>query len=397
MNQPLPTYSLRSIEIKNFKGIKHAIIEDLPREAKWIFLTGRNGFGKTCVLQSIFIGLFGQRDKNLILSEENFKITIGHSDRNNPNELIANDFYFIEEIGGRHKEKSNRIPLVAFGSSRLNIRGSQTRNEETDRSSPSYSLFNPDGVLLSVETELKNLYYRSQVEKLDPASKKQLSERYEGIRKTLLQLMPNLADISIDAKEDKILYTEKDDENDILTEGLTFNELASGNRSIIAMIGDMLIRLFKYRPMETVPGNLEGIVIIDELDLHLHPSWQQALPTLLSEIFPKVQFIASTHSPIPFLGAPEGSVFLKVNRTEEEGITLEKLDIDISDLTPNLILSSPIFGFTNIIPITHEKGERIRTEDTMQEAAMNDAIRQKLTDFLGKEKEEELRKLFKKG
>lgn len=391
MNHPLPTYSLRSIEIENFKGIKHTKIEDLPKEAKWIFLTGKNGYGKSCVLQGIFIGFFGTIANRSFFIEDEFNIELTYF------EYHSKKVKKKIEKGGKVPNDSDVVEIVAYGSSRLNLQSPQSANEEKGKSSPAYSLFNPDGILLNIEIELKNWYYRSQVNDLDKESREIFAARFENVKKALLELMPNIAEITIDAKEDKVIYSEKDEENDILTRGLTFNELASGNKNIIAMIGDMIIRLFILQPHLSNPVDLEGIVIIDELDLHLHPSWQKALPGLLSEIFPKIQFIASTHSPIPFLGAPEGSVFLKVNRTEEEGITLERLDIDISDLTPNLILSSPIFGFTDIFPVTHEEGERIRTEDTMQEAAMNDAIRQKLTDFLGKEKEEELKRLLKRS
>jgi len=83
--------------------------------------------------------------------------------------------------------------------------------------------------------------------------------------------------------------------------------------------------------------------LIDELDLHLHPKWQRKLPKLLSNVFPNIQFIASTHSVIPFLGAPENSVFLKVNRSQAQGITIERIDIDISNLLPNSLLTSPLF------------------------------------------------------
>lgn len=109
------------------------------------------------------------------------------------------------------------------------------------------------------------------------------------------------------------------------------------------MIGDMLIRFYKQQPEIIEPKDFTGIVIIDELDLHFHPKWQRKLPILLSSIFPKIQFIASTHSVIPFLGAPKNSVFLKVKRNKATGIKLERIDIEIKNLLPNSILTSPIF------------------------------------------------------
>jgi predicted ATP-binding protein involved in virulence len=135
------------------------------------------------------------------------------------------------------------------------------------------------------------------------------------------------------------LYIEKEPvEDDINYNPVNFYQLASGFRSIIAMVGDMMIRLFKSQPTIIEPSELAGIVIIDELDLHWHPKMQREIPKLLSSIFPKVQFIASTHSLVPLLGAPENSVLLKVNRTREDGITVEKVDIDFQALSADTML-----------------------------------------------------------
>ncbi|MCK5716837.1 MAG: AAA family ATPase, partial [Thiomargarita sp.] len=156
----------------------------------------------------------------------------------------------------------------------------------------------------------------------------------------LLKLLPSITHIEIKDKT-HVVYIEQD-ENQQVYKAIPFEKLASGYKSIIAIIGDLLIRFFKEQNVDN-PDDLTGIVLIDELDLHLHPKWLRKLPILLSSIFPKIQFIVSTHSVIPFLGAPQHSVFLKVTRTQETGIQLEKLHIDIKNLLPNSILTSPIF------------------------------------------------------
>jgi predicted ATP-binding protein involved in virulence len=69
------------------------------------------------------------------------------------------------------------------------------------------------------------------------------------------------------------------------------------------MIGDMMLCLFEQQIEVVDPAELAGIVLIDEIDIHLHPKWQKRVPEILHENFPKVQFIVSTHSPIPLLGA----------------------------------------------------------------------------------------------
>lgn len=68
------------------------------------------------------------------------------------------------------------------------------------------------------------------------------------------------------------------------------------------MIGDMINRLTRKSVPDDL-SSLEGIVLIDEIDLHLHPKYQRLFVEKLTELFPKIQFIVSTHSSVPLLGA----------------------------------------------------------------------------------------------
>jgi hypothetical protein len=64
---------------------------------------------------------------------------------------------------------------------------------------------------------------------------------------------------------------------------------------------------------------------------------------------------------------PENTVFFKVSRTEKEGTTIEKIDIELENLTPNLILTSPIFGLENVFSTNHEAIKSISTADNFDE------------------------------
>jgi hypothetical protein len=74
--------------------------------------------------------------------------------------------------------------------------------------------------------------------------------------------------------------------------------LSQGYQSTISWIADLLGWAFWERDDITEPEEVEGLVLIDELDLHIHPRWQTSLVGALRKIFPKVQFIATTHSPM---------------------------------------------------------------------------------------------------
>lgn len=77
------------------------------------------------------------------------------------------------------------------------------------------------------------------------------------------------------------------------------NEMSDGYKNTMSMIGDIAYRMAVLNPQlgENVLCNTPGIVLIDEIDLHLHPEWQQTILSDLQEIFPKVQFVITSHAP----------------------------------------------------------------------------------------------------
>lgn len=77
---------------------------------------------------------------------------------------------------------------------------------------------------------------------------------------------------------------------------VTVSQLSSGERTLFGLAGDLARRLFLANPYQKTPLQGSGIVLIDEIDLHLHPAWQRMVLPKLREIFPNVQFIVTTHS-----------------------------------------------------------------------------------------------------
>jgi predicted ATP-binding protein involved in virulence len=78
---------------------------------------------------------------------------------------------------------------------------------------------------------------------------------------------------------------------------LWVNQLSDGEKCLIALIGDLARRLAIANPILRNPLEGSGVVLIDEIDLHLHPRWQRMLIPRLIKTFPNCQFFISTHSP----------------------------------------------------------------------------------------------------
>ncbi len=375
-NHDIP-FSIKELKINNFHGVKDLSIE-LDNVPQWIFLTGENGFGKTSVLQAIATGFLGgvDRQNTLIDDKESIEIKINSNNEIQTNfASLTEEFIEINSLTQIHrkferktndsKEFKDFLNFAAYGSSRLNKQSGKIDFSRKE-SSPTYSLRKTDGQLFNIEWELK-LWYRRK------------DEKYQQIKKLILELLhPYVDDVDVvlNPPYKTVKYHEKDSPKDIW---ISYDEMASGYKNIVAMFGDMIIRLKQHSKNEIKSlSDISGIVLIDEIDLHLHPKWQKALVEKLTELFPKVQFIVSTHSPIPLLGAPENSIVLNVQRSIEEGITVEKLDVDLSELPPENILSSPIFDFQDIFPSTHKEGERIRTEKGYDEVVFNKILEKKL-------------------
>ena len=100
---------------------------------------------------------------------------------------------------------------------------------------------------------------------------------------------------SMITKELEVAYIDKN--GDAMR--IPINQLSDGYKSMISLVADIAYRMAVLNPqfLGNICKNTDGVVLIDEVDLHLHPAWQQRVLGDLRAIFPKVQFIVSTHAP----------------------------------------------------------------------------------------------------
>lgn len=358
--------SLLGFQIKNYGPIKDTGYIQINDNVQWIFLVGENGTGKTSFLKAIASGLCHTK----IETGESTFIKFQLSDREN-----GNPFY--ERLGDQDIRK--RKPLVSgfcsYGAARLKTSNQYPTKfsftKALNKNGLTSSLFDIDTILIDIQEQL-NYWQRN------PQLKTVVSKRKKYIRELLIDLLPKVYNIkySDEGNWENTLYIEKDDSDNELPP-VTFEKLASGLKSLIAMIGDMMMRLFNQQPNITDPSELTGIVLIDEIDIHLHPNLQKFLVEQLTKTFPKVQFVATTHSPIPLLGAPLNSHFFKVDRSSHAGVELTDLtEIGIFKLLPNAILTSDLFGMNNLF--SREYFSDIRTEDSIKQIQLNDSIKAEL-------------------
>ena len=121
--------------------------------------------------------------------------------------------------------------------------------------------------------------------------------------------------------------------------------LSDGYRSILALAGDLVWRLILAFPKSENPLEQEGVALIDELDIHLHPIWQRHIAGWLREKFPKLQFIVATHSPLVAAGAGEDALTLKFDM--EDGKSLVKQIPGLASKNVDQILQSEAFALVS--------------------------------------------------
>ena len=113
---------------------------------------------------------------------------------------------------------------------------------------------------------------------------------------------------------------------------LGLNQLSDGERSFIAILGDMVRRLALANPDLDNPLEGHGVVLIDELELHLHPTWQRGIVEKLRSTFPNIQFIGTTHSPFVIQSLrPEELIYL------DTAVLSEYADRSIEDIAENVM------------------------------------------------------------
>lgn len=151
--------------------------------------------------------------------------------------------------------------------------------------------------------------------------------QYSAVRNAISTVMSGYSNLHIQRRpRTQMLISKENNELDIL-------QLSQGERSLLALVGDIARRLAMMNPGLSYPLQGKGIILIDEIDLHLHPRWQRTVIRRLRETFPNCQFILTTHSPL-VISDPDNIRVIKLteardgeNKAQESG-NLYGMDIE---------------------------------------------------------------------
>jgi hypothetical protein len=132
--------------------------------------------------------------------------------------------------------------------------------------------------------------------------------------------------------------------------------LSHGYQSTIAWIADLVGHIILEDEHADEPHKMQGLVLLDELDLYLHPTWQVALISALRETFPKIQFVVTTHSPLVLAGMHPHEI-VRLRFADNGDVERAPLGLDARMMTGTEIYRE-YFGIDDIIP--DEAGRKLR-------------------------------------
>lgn len=323
---------MASVHIKDFYSIQDIKLNF--GSSKEIYFLGENGDGKSLILMAIYLAF----RSNFIDRLANIKGIAGVIDM-----LNANPSFF--PLGIDNSEKEYGIGLGPFLNNVYAYGTHRGRYSTDDAEEHGFmSLFDIDQELINPVTWLSR-------QKAIELERKESNRDSDDVRKPspllsvdFLETMLNdllEKDVTINVDVEKVEFIERG------AQSLSFNQLSEGYKSVIIFVCDLIFRLSQTAKEGELISDLKGVVLVDEIDLHLHPKWQRVIIKKLRNIFANIQFIFTTHSPTIIQGASEDAIIYRVYRNYEDGkikVSEPYLRRDLNRLMINTLITSPLFG-----------------------------------------------------
>ncbi|MER8563294.1 AAA family ATPase [Mesorhizobium sp. M0578] len=330
------------LRLSNIKAFTPGTILDLRlegRPAPWTLILGENGLGKTTLLQCLALM------RPILNVEQSSKTDARYPDRVEPALPAYDDDLLVElaRVGdglqvqleaefsiGRELRSSERPNArgkwvktgATFSTKRQDLSEFEFTNVKrrdvvapllvaysaarhapyrrsdvvSDHDDPAASLFNPEIELVDAVQILETLDH------LSLRKDGQAKALYRSIKSALARILPEVGDPSRIHVHGPASPSRPEDPSGVWIETYSgevpLQSLSIGYQTMFAWTVDLAWRMAQHHKESRDPLREPAIVLVDELDLHLHPKWQRRVRRDLSEVFPRVQFIVTTHSPV---------------------------------------------------------------------------------------------------
>ncbi len=313
---------LDAIKIQNYFSIKNIEITNL-KDRKEIYFVGGNGEGKTVLLQAIVLALKKEYSGQIIEYIRDEKEV----------ELFVKD-EFTEE----YSDNKNIQNVFAYGINRNKVR----------------EKFDEYGYAGLFDTsDFKDTTFLKKPLDLLKNDSTLVQEFIEKLNNDIL-----INDLKVEKDESgKVSFIEKHNEKEFK---IDFEILSEGYKSTIIWICDLTARLIENQKNIKKLVEFKAIVLVDEVDLYLHPKWKYDFVYNLRKVFPKIQFIMITHSTATILGASKDAIFYKIYKENGETKVSQPIS-SIKNLMANNLSTSPLFDM--ITARARNSDEKLKTDE----------------------------------
>ncbi len=346
------------------------------KPARWTVMLGDNGTGKTTLLQAILrsylaVDYFLDEDEKKIQKasspREVFSLRRNGSHSMSIEAEFAHGFSFSRgtenlEVSRIEQEFDDFMALESWDDKQLNNKAHATaifgydanRTLKSDKTSLEIenihynNAFSDKSDLINAEEWLLQTDY---VAKIPSQIQEQYQERFKIIIEVLVNLLPGVKAIGISVPTEKHPNPKVGFETD--NGWLNLSQLSLGYQTMTAWMVDLAARMFAAYPNSPNPIAEPAVVLIDEIDLHLHPKWQRTIMSYLSERFVNTQFIVTAHSPLIVQAAEQANIV--VLRREGDHVVIEQQKHAVQGWRIDQLLTSDLFDLDSARSPHYEK------------------------------------------
>lgn len=331
--------------------------EESDRVAQWNLILGNNGTGKTTVLQMIYLtkrillgefynSYFDENMRKLPHDKWSFlRFSKGLSWKSKNNQFHKSEEelvkgFHLPPLKVYYKSPVIETPIIAYGASRKIGQKGLTK-DKISAAKFGETLFNENATLLNAEEWLIQSEYLDLKRNLTNGEASNNKEKVITILKTLMQ--DSISDIKIELVDNvpKVLFKSH-------YGWVGLHQLSLGYKTLIGWMVDFASKLMAFYPESDNPLEERAILLIDEIDLHLHVSFQRKLVKFLTKTFKNTQFIVTAHSPLVVQAAEDVDANIILLERKGDTVIARQNIRDVKNWRIDQIYASELFENQNV-------------------------------------------------
>jgi uncharacterized protein (TIGR02646 family) len=317
---------IERIQVHNLRAIEDldVLVPDPVENESWIMAVGENGVGKSSLLQGVALALMGQKHANARKLNAADFVRRGARDKKG---FVRVHVSGVGPIELRFRSNSPmfevdppdpKVPLLAYGPNRLLPRNTAQRAVE-DRNIRMENLFDPTIPLCDADEWMRRLHREDK-------------RAFQDIGRAICRLLM-LRDRPGPRIEKGMAMVKTPDG------WRPIRQLSDGYQSMLALVVDIAIGT---TGTHRSPEEAEGIVILDEIEVHLHPQWKISIVERFRQCFPKLNFLVTTHDPLCLKGLRDNEILIL--RRDARGKVTYTADVpSVHQMKTDDILMSDLF------------------------------------------------------